>query len=123
MIYDNLFNISLHRSVNESLIYLTKSQFITGKFFCPLYITSTRPTTQQTAIENTLEKTAEPALQLSVSQQATSLQVSNLSQAVFKVSQTLSVEQSALSPLRLGTSFSTLKQRLKRSPQSIEYLV
>ena len=64
MIHDNLFNVSLiFRSVNESLIYVTKSQFITGKFFCPLYITSTRPTTQQTAIENTLEKTAELALQ------------------------------------------------------------
>ena len=98
MIYDNLFTISLHRSVNESLIYLTKSQFITGKFFCSLYITSTRPTTQQTAIENTLEKTAEPALQLSVSQQATSLQASSLSQAAFKESQTVSVEQPAPTP-------------------------
>ena len=123
MIYDNLFNISLHRSVNESLIYLTKSQFITGKFFCPLYITSTRPTTQQTAIENTLKKTAEPALQLSVSQQATSLQVSRLSQAVFKESQTVSVEQPAPTPLMPSTSFSCLRQRLERSPQSIEYLV
>ena len=124
MIHDKLFNVSLiFRSVNESLIYVTKSQFITGKFFCPLYITSTRPTTQQTAIENTLEKTAEPALQLSVSQQATSLQVSRLSQTVFKESQTVSVEQLALTPLMPSTSLSCLRQRLKRSPQSIEYLV
>ena len=63
MIHVSLFNISLLRSVSESLIHLTKSQLITGKFFCPLYITSTRPTIRQTAIENTLEKTAEPALQ------------------------------------------------------------
>ena len=62
MIHDNLLNLSLLRSVSESLIHLTKSELITGKFFCPLYITSTRPTTQQKAIENTLEKTAEPAL-------------------------------------------------------------
>lgn len=40
MIHVNLFNISLLRSVSESLIHLTKSQLITGKFFCPLYITS-----------------------------------------------------------------------------------
>lgn len=112
MIHDNLFNISLLRSVSESLIHLTKSQLITGKFFRPLYITSTRPTTQQTAIEKTLEKTAEPALQYSVSQQATSLQVSRLLQTVFKESQRLWVAQAAVTPLMSNTSFSCLIQRL-----------
>ena len=58
-----------------------------------------------------------------MSQQAASLQVSSLSQAVFKDSQRPSVAQAAFIPLMSSTSFSCLIQGSERSPQSTEYLV